>query len=162
MKRSKFLVPLSWEHHSALVNANRIKLGVQNQGNVADIRAFIVYIWQHDLLPHFTREEQVILNHDEAQKISEEIKDRIRSEHEAFKGLYEQITNSNNEDRLNDRFERFAALLVAHVRYEENTFFPAVEQHFSQAALHEIGKALKEQHVPGCITWQPAFWKRKH
>lgn len=160
MKRSKFLVPLSWEHHSALVNANRIKLGVENKGKVEDIRKFIEYIWQHDLLPHFTREETIILNHQEAVKIAQTIKERTLNEHSEFLQIFNQIMQSQLNSGQYELFKRFAVLLVSHVRFEESEFFPAVEKRFSKEALEIIGKKLKEQHVPGCITWQPAFWRK--
>ncbi len=160
MKRSEYLVPLSWEHHSALVNANRIKLGVENKGKIEDIREFIEYIWQHDLLPHFNREENIILSHREAAKIPQAIKERTLNEHSEFKQLFDQIMSLEPNSAQYDLFKRFAALLVSHVRFEESSFFPAVEQKFSKEALKKIGKELKEQHVPGCITWQQAFWRK--
>ncbi len=161
MKRSEFLVPLSWEHHSALVNANRIKLGVLNGGKVEDIREFIVYIWQHDLFPHFEREERVILGHQEAAKLPAEIKEQVLKEHERFADIFDRIGRGDVQTELMGYFKTFADLLISHVRFEESSFFPAVEKVFSGESLREIGKTLRAQHVPGCITWQPVFWKKQ-
>ena len=160
MKRSEYLVPLSWEHHSALVNANRIKLGVKNKAPVSEIQEFVKYIWAHDLLPHFTREEEIILQREETPKIPRAIRDRTLAEHQEFSALFDQILNTNDDALKMDLFKRFGDLLVTHVRFEESEFFPSVEKTFSKETLKIIGKELKEQHVPGCITWQPPFWKK--
>ncbi|RLD17016.1 hypothetical protein DRI50_00410 [candidate division KSB1 bacterium] len=160
MKRSEYLVPLSWEHHSALVNANRIKLGVENKAPLSVIQEFVEYIWEHDLLPHFEREEEVILSREEADKIPTDIKERTLAEHQEFSTLFDQILQTAEEAEKKKLLKRFADLLVAHVRFEESEFFPSVEKEFSQEALKEIGKELKERHVPACFTWEPPFWKQ--
>jgi len=48
MKRSKYLVPLSWEHHSALLNANRLQKGLANQTPKGILLDFLKYIWEND------------------------------------------------------------------------------------------------------------------
>ncbi|HHE55818.1 MAG TPA: hypothetical protein ENL21_08555, partial [Caldithrix abyssi] len=60
MKRSKYLVPLSWEHHSALLNANRLQKGLANQTPKGILLDFLKYIWENDLSPHFNREETIL------------------------------------------------------------------------------------------------------
>ncbi len=160
MKRSKYLVPLSWEHHGALVNANRIKLGVEKKAASNEILQFVRYIWEHDLLPHFKREENIILNHGEANRIPKAIRERTIKEHKEFIDLMEQIGQVQKEEQYRELFQQFSRLLIAHVRFEENEFFPAVENEFLPETLREIGEKLKDRHVPACITWQPPFWKK--
>ncbi len=160
MKRSKELIPLSWEHHSALVNASRIQRGLENQTAVSILQEFIEFIWQHDLRPHFDREENIIINRTEAEAIDPGIKQRTLDEHREFNDLFDRIVKSNNSEQKMSYMERFAKLLTDHVRFEENQFFPAVEEHFTADILQLVGKQLKEQHVPACITWNPPFWEK--
>ncbi len=160
MKRTPYLTPLSWEHHSALVNANRIKRGLANQADLNTIQEFIEYIWKHDLRPHFNREENILLNRPEAGRIPPAIKERTLNEHEEFNELFRQIVASVTPDDKKNLFSRFSDLLIAHVRFEEGEFFPAVEEKFPEDVLEIAGRQIKEQHVPACFTWDPPFWER--
>jgi len=160
MKRTPYLTPLSWEHHSALVNANRVKRGLAAQADLAVIQEFIEYIWEQDLRPHFNREENILLSRPEAKGIPEAIKTRTLQEHEEFNALFRQIQSSVTPDEKNTLFSRFAELLIAHVRFEESEFFPSVEEAFPEDVLEMVGQQLKEQHVPACFTWNPPFWEK--
>ena len=160
MKRTPYLTPLSWEHHSALVNANRIKRGLAIAADPAVMQEFIEYIWKQDLRPHFNREENILLSRPEAHLIPAAVKQRTLNEHKEFDELFRQIAASKTSGEKTNLFKRFADLLIAHVRFEEGEFFPAVEENFPKDVLEAAGRQLKEQHVPACFTWNPPFWEK--
>ena len=157
MKRKKELVPLSWEHHSALVNANRIKLGLNVSADLNRIFEFLDYVWRHDLEPHFRREEDILLHGESQHRLSKENLAEFHRQHQSLRALFKEI--SQRPPATAELLQDFAQLLIEHVQFEERAFFPEIEQKYDRAELTEIGRLLKEAHVPGCITWQPPFWK---
>ena len=161
MKRSPYLTPLSWEHHSALVNASRIKRGLALKADLALMEEFLFYIWKTDLLPHFQREEDAFLKEKSWRHVAENVREHMLNDHHEFTLLVEQIALLQDAPEKSELIERFADLLVSHVRFEERQLFPVIESAFDEEALKIIGKQLKERHIPGCIQWQPAFWKKK-
>ena len=160
MKRSEYLTPLSWEHHAALVNANRIKRGLELNADLSVIKEFIDYVWINDLQPHFDREESVLAAADDWQKVPEEFRRHMLDDHREFEILAEVIKTENNIDELRDAMGRFAQLLEAHVRFEERQLFDAIEKNYNKDTLVKAGKELKERHTPGCVVWKPEFWKK--
>jgi hemerythrin-like domain-containing protein len=160
MKRSEFLTPLSWEHHSALLNANRLKLGLQNGTEVAILQEFWEYVWKTDLQPHFDREERLLAQNAHWTKLDGALANQMIAEHRAMEAHMRALANAQKEDERKKILAELSKMVSDHVRFEEGKLFPAIEQVFPPADLQEIGKRLKEEHVTGCITWQPAFWKR--
>ena len=160
MKRSKYLTPLSWEHHSALVNASRIKRGLALKADTAILQEFMEYLWKTDLQPHFQREEDAFLPQKDWQQVAEDLRSHMLNDHKEFARLAEQISKTTAVGKKTEAMERFADLLTSHVRFEERQLFPAIEDAFDEDALIAIGAQLKERHVPGCIHWQPAFWEK--
>lgn len=161
MKRSKHLVPLSWEHHSALLNANRLQKGLANQTPKEILLDFLKYIWENDLSPHFNREETIVFSTKDWQKVAESLQKQVLREHREMGDLVEQIEAADDEEKLRQLIDLFAQKVIDHVRFEERELFPQIENVFSPAALDEIEKALKEAHVPGCVVWEPKFWEKR-
>ncbi len=162
MKRSKELTPLSWEHHSALVNANRIKRGVAVQAAPQLIEEFLLYIWDTDLKEHFQREETNFTVHPAWKNVPEEYRQKMLNEHNELEELVNRVKNNSNPDEKLKLMDSIADIIIGHVRFEEQQLFPAIEAAYDPALLSEIGRALTEQHVPGCIHWQPSFWKKEN
>ncbi|HID38767.1 MAG TPA: hemerythrin domain-containing protein [Calditrichaeota bacterium] len=160
MKRSKYLIPLSWEHHAALVNANRVKRGLEIMAQEQIIREFIDYVWKTDLHPHFDREESVLATGADWQKVPEEFRRHMLDDHREFELLAKTIAEEDDTDRLREAMIRFSDLLDAHVRFEERQLFPAIEKVYDKTTLQRAGKELKKRHVPGCVIWKPEFWKK--
>ena len=160
MKRSTYLTPLSWEHHAALVNANRVKRGLEMGADTQIIRNFINYVWETDLQSHFDREESVLAAADDWQKVDETLRDHMMSDHREFEILAGLIKEETDTSELRNAMSRFATLLEAHVRFEERELFPAIEEVYDKTTLEQAGRELKERHIPGCLVWKPEFWKK--
>ncbi len=160
MKRSEPLTPLSWEHHSALVNANRIKRGIAVQADPIVIQEFLEYIWKTDLQGHFKREEDNFTTHPAWNDIADHLRRTMLNEHVELEDLVEKTINTSDRTVKTELMDKIADIIIAHVRFEERQLYPAIEEAFDSDTLQKIGKALKEQHVPGCIHWQPPFWEK--
>lgn len=161
MKRSPYLVPLSWEHHSALVNANRIHKGIANEADVNIMQEFMEYVWQTDLQPHFEREERLLGGNRNWMDVAEDLRNHMLSDHDAMDTLMKTLIATQRLEEKEVILADFAQLLISHVRFEENELFPAIEELFEESDLEIIGQKLKEEHVPGCIAYKPAFWESK-
>ncbi len=161
MKRSESLTPLSWEHHSALVNANRIKRGIAAQADPLVIQEFLEYIWNTDLEGHFKREEENFTIYPAWNQVPQSLRRIMLDEHAELEQLVKRVQAATEPGLKLNFMEKIADMVIAHVRFEERELYPAIEAVFDSDTLNKIGKALKEQHVPGCIHWQPAFWENK-
>ncbi len=160
MKRSEFLTPLSWEHHSALLNANRLKLGLENGTAVEILQEFWEYVWKTDLQPHFDREERILAQNVHWKELAENLTRQMLDEHRAMEARMHTLNHARNEEERKEVLAELSKMVSDHVRFEEGQLFPEIERTFPPEDLREIGAKLKEEHVTGCITWQPAFWKR--
>ncbi len=161
MKRSTFLVPLSWEHHNALLNANRLQKGLANQTEINILLEFSNFVWQQDLLPHFEREENIIMKSDHWPKVDESLRKQVLAEHRAMADLVKQMNEENEESLIREELGQLAESVIRHVRFEERELFPAIEKEFDLKELQRIEQALRKAHVPGCTTWNPKFWETK-
>ncbi|MHB2154343.1 hemerythrin domain-containing protein [Calditrichota bacterium GD2] len=161
MKRSKYLVPLSWEHHNALLNANRLQKGIANRTETRILLEFANFIWQNDLFPHFQREENIIMTRQEWPNIPEHLRTRVLQEHQTMEGMVKRLNNLSDEDEIKRLLNELASMVIGHVRFEERELFPAIEESFFKQSLQKIEQALREAHVPGCTVWNPKFWERK-
>ena len=161
MKRSKYLTPLSWEHHSALLNANRLQKGLENQTTEEILLDFLTYIWQNDLHPHFQREESIVFTGEDWTNLPADLRKQVLDEHRLLSDLFNQITSTAKEKDLKSLLALFAQNVIDHVRFEERLLFPKIEETYKENQLQKIGVELKKAHVPGCVVWTPKFWEKK-
>lgn len=124
MKRSEPLIPLSHDHHVALVVANRLKSSL----NDFDRNAAAIYWkeirgqYKQDLLAHFEIEESELLPLLDAEsEKAAMLAINMIADHTKMRNLL-----SNSE--LSAAIE-FAELLKQHVRFEERELFPWLETH---------------------------------
>ena len=57
IKRNKNIVPLSREHHATLLFCWKLKSGIQLGIDPERIQRYVNYFYEHELLPHFKKEE---------------------------------------------------------------------------------------------------------
>ncbi len=136
MKRESYLRDLSSEHHQALGLARQI---TRDHDNIVDPQPLVnrvIAVYTDELVPHFAFEEQVVLP--ELLRLGEtDLVERTLGEH---RQLHDLITQLDETDALS----RFAAMLAAHVRFEERILFPACQTVFDQAAIASIRKKRLE------------------
>lgn len=139
LKRHPALVPLSRDHHEALVQARALRLSA----SLETARGFLVY-FEQQLRGHMQDEERTVLPPAEAAKV--EGTDRIRAEHRELEALAAALgENLSAGSDLAGPMQEAGRLLDDHVRYEERAFFEAVQKALSPEQLDDLGKALEKE-----------------
>jgi len=143
------MVPLSREHHDALLFIWKIKQGLKNKTSLPIVVDYIKWFWNNNLKDHFDQEEKILLPY---LPNEDEMVQRLRKEHEMIRKMVDKELNETSililTDALND-----------HIRFEERQLFPHIEQTVSEDQLDEISKQLDYQ--PSCKTpWPNEFWEK--
>jgi len=143
------MVPLSREHHDALLFIWKIKQGLKNKTSLPIVVDYIKWFWNNNLKDHFDQEEKILLPY---LPNEDEMVQRLRKEHEMIRKMVDKELNETSililTDALND-----------HIRFEERQLFPHIEQTVSEAQLDEISRQLDYQ--PSCKTpWPNEFWEK--
>ncbi len=129
MKRHSAIVPLSHDHHHALILAQAIKKNAVNSGlgakSIEEKIKAAINTFNTELIPHFNHEEVLLfpiaLGKDE--ELDKMIED-IMEEHDKIRIAVEFLNAGNIEDNL----DAFGRLLEQHVRTEERILFPKIEE----------------------------------
>ena len=153
IKRDPNLVPLSREHHFGLLFAWKIKQGLAKKASLETMRDYVLYFWKSALQEHFKAEEELllrILSTDDSQR------KQVLQEHEQVRKLIAQIEAKSDFSEV--VFEKLNSFLTHHIRYEERTFFPYLEQQANPEQLAAIGKHLVEEHAETVDNFTPEFW----
>ena len=144
MKRSPELAALSRDHHQALEAALRLRR-VTDETLGSAVEHFLAFFGGQGE-QHFVIEERLVLPalpDDDAQWA--EATQRVRAEHREIRAAAASLA-----DAASVRAARgVGELLAAHVRFEERTLFPLVEQRLSQGALADLGRALAAAEADG-------------
>lgn len=134
MKRCPELQDLSREHHDALRLALHFARAAES-GDELQVEAACEQAretFQNELLPHFREEEQLLLPRLEAAGASAQVA-RTLIEHRAMHRLVRELEIPDAEV-----LARFAALLKAHVRFEERELFESAEQLLGREVLARV------------------------
>ncbi|MBV8049383.1 MAG: hemerythrin domain-containing protein [Paludibacterium sp.] len=121
MKRSTILIPLSREHHSALVLAKRIQAHLDDTAVLEELMRQIPHRHAPGLRAHFDEEERLLPPSLQA-KAPLPLR-RFFDEHARLRHLLAQIEGGDLR-----AMQEFATLLAAHVRFEERELFSCFEQ----------------------------------
>ncbi len=122
MKRDPALLDLSKEHHTALVISKKIK-AFSTETEAQDIRQFWSEHQQKfsdELLPHFEEEERRF-----GSLLQPPLKEEFENDHAYFRDLLKHDSNT----LIATQIIEFADRLIQHVRFEERTLFPWLEEH---------------------------------
>jgi mannose-6-phosphate isomerase-like protein (cupin superfamily) len=124
VRRDPALVPLSHDHHHALVRARRLRRAAAGDGDLAREAAAFVRGFARESVPHFRDEEERLfpaaLEHapETAELIAELLVEHVRL-HALVARLARQDLGASGAA---------AELLAAHVRREERELFPALPE----------------------------------
>jgi hypothetical protein len=138
MPRTGALLSLSREHHTSLVMARDARRAA-NDNDAAACAAAITGIeahWHNLMAAHFDQEERLIRM--AADTLDPASMARIFTDHAELRTLAAGPCSLEPAARL----RRFADLAIAHVRYEERTFFPQLQAHPSIAAASNVARDL--------------------
>ena len=154
VKRHPSLVPLSLEHHDALVLAQGLILGrskaprsdwpTDHRSQVDKIKSF----FQETFLAHFDAEEKHLFP-----RVAERIPARtalveeLRKDHDDLRRLVRELSAGCSSE-LSVRLPRLGRLMEVHIRKEERVLFQAIQSDLEAVELEEIGVNIKA-HLTG-------------
>ena len=130
MRRHDALIPLSHDHHHALVQVRRLKLAAEAtaESRMETARAFLDF-FREDTLAHFREEEENVfpLGVDSPElrgTLCRVMFEHLRI-HQMVRGLQEEADNGAVS---RDQMVRLATVLERHIRFEEKVVFPEIER----------------------------------
>ena len=134
MRRHQALVPLSHDHHHALVRARRLRRAAGGQGDLAAAAAAFVRGFRRESVPHFRDEEErlfpaALAYAPESAALTAE----LLVEHVRLHGLVARLEAGDTEAA-----GEAADLLERHVRREERELFPVLEARLPASALEAL------------------------
>jgi iron-sulfur cluster repair protein YtfE (RIC family) len=140
MKRHPALIPLSEDHHQALLLALILKKDAPKINSLpTDLIGKMNYAkktYENELEQHFKDEEEFvfpfIMNKDSE---LDELINEIIDEHIILK---EKIFSLNDNPKLSDQLNEIGIVLENHVRKEERILFEKTQQLLSEETLHQI------------------------
>lgn len=150
MKRNENLVPLSRDHHFGLLCCWKIRQGIKKEVSYERIKNYINYYWEKNLHNHFKTEDDVL-----PELSNEGLQKQMEKEHREISRLIGSINQSNNQQLLSD----FADALYKHIRFEERSVFPYLEEHLSDEQMDTIGLELSQHHHKEDDDYEDEFWK---
>ena len=152
MRRNINLQDLSKDHHQGLLLGWKIKQGLKQQVPTAIIKSYIEYFFKEALLPHFKEEEVILLS---CLADENELKQKTLEDHRLIEKLVEKICREEKEDEM----YFLADTLDAHIRFEERTLFPYLEDRLSVSVLEDIGNQIRNQDYSFTDNYPYEFWK---
>lgn len=165
LKRDPALVPLSQDHHAALVHAQALSRAAEGRPpydrpaspqRVA--RAFMGFR-KAELVGHFSDEEQVIFPLAEA--VDPQGTARVRAEHVEMNALAARLEASLAAgDDPRPVMAELGALLHDHVRFEERAWFETLQARLGTDVLERLGRDIAAHRDargrgPGCALPPP-------
>jgi quercetin dioxygenase-like cupin family protein len=142
MKRHASLIPLSHDHHRALVAARRLCRGADSAEPTREAAAFLSF-FATETVPHFREEEELLFPHVANRDEAHELIVEALLEHQRLHAFAWQLTALVGNGRADPVVMRaFGGLLEAHVRREEQELFPLIERLLADDALDglELGE----------------------
>jgi iron-sulfur cluster repair protein YtfE (RIC family) len=139
MKRHEALIPLSRDHHEALILAQLLKTDAPDYAGlpttVVEKSAYALNMFNKNLQPHFLSEEKILSVvkdcHPDITKLAAE----ILWEHRQLTDLFLSLNASTaTETALN----MIGNELEAHIRKEERILFPMIQQHCPEEILQSL------------------------
>ncbi len=129
MKRSPELIPLSREHHEALVLARRACESQRPGGEPAALREQVLQRWAQQFEPHFAAEEQVLLPALAAAGAEAAAATAWRQ----HRGLHALVAVVRAGDL--SALPRWGEAMREHVQFEERELFPLAQRELDLAPL---------------------------
>lgn len=152
LKRNENLIALSREHHFGLLFCWKLRQGIKKAISMERMRLFVAHFWENHLSNHFRKEEQALFNVGENSLYNE-----AETEHSEIKDLVDKIVA--NDGVQEDDYANLANVVEQHIRFEERTLFPSIEQSLSEQDLNKIGAQLKlEKEDKGELPYGDEFW----
>jgi hemerythrin-like domain-containing protein len=145
MKRHPALVPLSHDHHHALVEARRLQRAAHGPESAAAAAAFLRFFAQ-ETVRHFREEEELLFPSVVDFQEAHEPLVQALLEHQRLHSLATRLQQLVPVDgAASDIMRELGQLLEAHIRHEERRLFPLIERLLSDATLTRLPTAGREK-----------------
>jgi hemerythrin-like domain-containing protein len=147
-KRSQALIPLTHDHHHALVQARAlIAASDADPDTRTRVAKSFMSFYEKDTLLHFHEEEEILfprlLEH-----VGEapEVLSRVLVEHVRIHGMVAQLKDAlTSAAPSGEQLKELGETLRAHVRLEENDLFPLIERAVPEADLGAVAFAERSR-----------------
>ncbi len=149
MRRHKSLIPLSREHHPALLLAQLLKKDAPPyKGLPGDLKGkaqYAISFWHDELQRHFRDEEQILFpfirgHHNKIDELCAE----ILQEHRLLEKLFKQLQTGKPNASLLDKI---GTALEKHIRKEERVLFQKIQEKFSEDVLGELTEKMEAKNT---------------
>jgi len=144
-RRHESLIPLSREHHHALMLCLGIHRGLQGHRTdetwLREKAARAAQFFASDLTAHFKKEEEALFPAMESLPGASELLSTLRTEHKELGAIAERLSRTEGEQLVRALGE-FADLLETHIRKEERALFPLYERLVSPDVAAEVRRAV--------------------
>lgn len=144
-RRHESLIPLSREHHYALMICLRINRGLPAHGDEAGwLQAKtrqVTLFFASDLAAHFKAEEEVLFPAMRTTAEAASLINELSDEHRRLERLVQQL--STEAHSIAATLREFAGLLEAHIRKEERLLFPIYEREISTSAAEQVEREIR-------------------
>jgi len=138
VKRHRALIPLSHDHHDALVAARRLRRGAGAPDMLEAATAFLAF-FASSVVPHFREEEELLFprvaDAEEARDLVMQALLEHQRLHRAAAELGELVAQERTDSATGTQMRELATLLEGHVRLEERRLFPLIETMLSEETL---------------------------
>jgi len=153
IKRTSQLLPVSREHHFGLLFCWKIRQGIKKSIAVDRMLDYLKFFFDGHLKEHFADEERLLFT-DRSDTL---VQSAIR-QHTALRHEIENLLNSAGTVKP-EQLGRLADELDEHIRFEERTLFPHLEQTLPAGDLNAIGEQLHGHNRNVFIDIYPdEFW----
>lgn len=138
MMRHPSLQPLSREHHRTLLCWRKLDQAIQRPSD-SDFNAILEelrHYWSSRFEKHLQQEEVSLLF-----RLTPSLQERMVREHNALRSMYESLTSATSENELSATdgvLSDFAKTLREHIRWEERTVFPYLQEQLTDAELRSL------------------------
>jgi iron-sulfur cluster repair protein YtfE (RIC family) len=144
-RRHESLVPLSREHHYALMLCLRINRGLAGRVNDADwlqakaLQATLFFA--SNLVAHFKAEEEILFPSMRSVSSASGLIAELLAEHRRIEGLVEELRLKGSLT-IAASLREFAKVLEAHIRKEERQLFPIWEREFDGSSVARLSEQI--------------------
>lgn len=144
MKRHPSLIPLSRDHHGALILARLLQkdappykeLPLDPTGKAE----YALKFYRDELLEHFAEEEKIIPIVKGINAELDQLMKEMAEEHQELHTLFGLI---DKHPDLARHLDQLGKAMEFHIRKEDRQLFPMIQDNCSEAVLTEIAETLK-------------------
>jgi iron-sulfur cluster repair protein YtfE (RIC family) len=130
MRRHDSLIPLTHDHHHALVQAKKLRTAAegQDEGRLAASKEFLEF-FHRDTIQHFREEEEVVFPMVVDEQDLRGTLERVMMDHLHIHALVRRLAaECEGGIPRTETLLELASTLEGHVRLEEKVLFPQIEE----------------------------------